>query len=225
MHKTPVTQTLNTLRVTCWPLPGLLDSATGSGGLNDPLLAPEPPAQTPLDGHMQAVAELGKQAIDYLGLLGLTPVEQPQMAVSDLRYVAGPLIVFDAFWGQDVPDWLRGTIRAARLGLVLAGERELASEEESLAYLMTAGLAQPLTHDWARTYLWLGSRVLMRWQKMAGHEDLNRWLADEHLGWPLTASQEEDLRRLRWWLRRRAATAGPGAKRYGQAATAADGLR
>jgi hypothetical protein len=51
--------------------------------------------------------------------------------------------VGDPAWGSDTPAWLRAAARIARLGLVLAGEHEHASEEEAVAYLTPALAAVP----------------------------------------------------------------------------------
>ncbi len=201
--KTLATHILETAPVA--PLPGLLEAMACPDGQNDPLLAPEPPYQASLDDQVAGVAELGIQASAYIQALGLAALPQPRLHTADLRYVAAPLIVFDPAWGGDIPDWLRTAIRPARLGLVLAGEKQLASEEEAVIYLMTASLAQPLDAGWARIYLWLGSRVLVRWDKLPGPESYWQMLGEEAPGPELGCDQVTDLWRLRFWLRRQAA--------------------
>ena len=210
---------LEAAQVATLPLPGLLEAMVGPDGLNDPLLAPEPPPQAPLDDQAAGMAELGRQALVYMLALDLVPLTQPRLQGADLRYVAGPLIVFDPAWGADIPDWLRTAIRPARLGLVLAGEKQLASEEEAVVYLMTASLAQPLDPSWARIYLWLGGRVLVRWGKLPGPDGYWQMLGEDVPGPGLARDQATDLGRLRFWLRRQAArtTGRPGHSAGGRA--------
>ena len=80
---------------------------------------------------------MAKKLRQYLSGWGCSGCRRHACRADDLRYLAGPLIVFDPAWGEDTPDWLRAKVRPARLGLLLAGEKELASEEEAVIYLMT----------------------------------------------------------------------------------------
>ncbi len=82
-------------------------------------------------------------ALAYLGQIGREPAPQPRWTAGDRRYLAGPLIVGDPAWGDDTSAWLRDAVRIARLGLVLAGEHDYASEEEVVAYLTPALAAAP----------------------------------------------------------------------------------
>ena len=125
--------------------------------------APVAPASVDLD--------LVDAALAYLGQIGREPAPQPHWTAGDRRYLAGPLIVGDPAWGDDTPAWLRDAVRIARLGLVLAGEHDHASEEEAVAYLMAASLAAPLHPDWAALYFWVAARVLTRWSKVGQEED------------------------------------------------------
>ncbi len=107
-----------------------------------------------------------------------------------------------AAWGADTPTWLRDAVRIARLGLVLAGEHEHASEEEAVAYLMAASLAAPLHADWAALYFWVAARVLARWNKISHEEDF--WLLIDATApqRTLRRDQEDDLHRLLRDIRR-----------------------
>ena len=150
--------------------------------------APVAPASVDLD--------LVDAALAYLGQIGREPAPQPRWTAGDRRYLAGPLIVGDPAWGSDTPAWLRDAVRIARLGLVLAGEHEHASEEEAVAYLMAASLAAPLHHDWAALYFWVAARVLARWSKVGQEEDFWRLIDAAAPQRTLRADQEDDLRRL-----------------------------
>ena len=217
--KTPLTPAFSTPAAALLDLHELRIPIPLEAGENDPLLAPEPPAFTPLDDDLQAVAELGEQALAYITRMGLQAQPRPRMSAQDLRYLSGPLIVFDAAWGHDLPSWLRASIRTARLGLVLAGEHELASQEEALAYLVTAGLAQPLTHDWARIYLGLGAQVLGRWGRDLDLEAINAVADGDWSVGSLSASQARDLQHLCFWLRRQVSRAAGTLRAAGRGRT------
>ncbi len=141
-------------------------------------------------------------ALAYLNRIGREPALQPRWTVGDRRYLAGPLIVGDPAWGGDTPAWLRDAVRTARLGLILAGEHEHASEEEAVAYLMAASLAAPLHHDWAALYFWLAARVLTRWSKIGQEEDFWQLIDAAAPQRPLWPDQEDDLQRLLRDIRR-----------------------
>ena len=101
-------------------------------------------------------------ALAYLTKLDRPPAAEQVWTAGDRRYLAGPPVVGDSAGGPDTPAWLRDAVRIARLGLVLAGEHDHASEEEAVAYLMAASLAEPLHHDRAEIYFWVAARVLAR---------------------------------------------------------------
>ncbi len=133
-----------------------------------------------------------------------------------VRYITGPLVVYDGSWGRDVPGWLRSAVRRARLEQVQQeverGEQgELATLEEACAYLMTASLAVPLNHDWATIYIHVAGRVLSRhgllpagrsvWQALGREEPVE-----------LPPYLQDRLDALRRWQRR---TTVRAAKRQG----------
>ena len=148
------------------------------------------------------IVDLLHAALAYLGQIGREPAPQPRWTAGDRRYLAGPLIVGDPAWGGDTPAWLRDAVRIARLGLVLAGEHEHASEEEAVAYLMAASLAAPLHHDWAALYFWVAARVLARWGKVGQEEDFWRLIDAAAPQRTLRPDQEDDLHRLLRDIRR-----------------------
>jgi hypothetical protein len=156
--------------------------------------APVAPASVDLD--------LVDAALAYLGQIGREPAPQPRWTAGDRRYLGGPLIVGDPAWGGDTPAWLQDAVRIARLGLVLAGEHEHASEEEAVAYLMAASLAAPLHHDWAALYFWIAARVLTRWSKVGQEEDFWRLIDAAAPQRTLRRDQEDDLHGLLRDIRR-----------------------
>jgi hypothetical protein len=153
---------------------------------------------------LPASAELAllHAALAYLGQIGRQPAPEQRWTAGDRHYLAGPLIVGDPAWGDDTPAWLSEAVPVARLGLVLAGEHEHASEEEAVAYLMAASLAAPLHHDWAALYFWVAARVLARWGRVSQEEDYWRMIEVAAPQRTLRPDQEDDLRRLLRDIRR-----------------------
>ncbi|MBM3122696.1 MAG: hypothetical protein FJZ97_11025 [Chloroflexi bacterium] len=156
------------------------------------LVAEEPPADL----------DLVNAALAYLAQLGRQPAAEQRWTAGDRRYLVGPLIVGDPAWGRDTPAWLSEAVQVARLGLVLAGEHEHASEEEATAYLMAASLAAPLHADWAALYFWVAARVLARWGKVNEEEDFWHMIEVAAPQRALRRDQEDDLRRLLCDIRR-----------------------
>jgi hypothetical protein len=149
-----------------------------------------------------AQLDLVHAALAYLGQIGRQPASEQRWTAGDRRYLVGPLIVGDPAWGDATPVWLSEAVPVARLGLVLAGEHEHASEEEAVAYLMAASLAAPLHADWAAFYFWIAARVLARWSKIGQEEDYWRMIEVAAPQRTLRPDQEDDLRRLLRDIRR-----------------------
>lgn len=140
------------------------------------------------------------EATAYLIKLGRPWTPAAKFTAPTWRYLNGPLVVGSSAWGENLPRWLRDAVKVARLGLILAGETELASEEEAVAYLLAASLAAPLARDWAELYFWLCARVLPRWGQVQ-EADFWAMLGETHPH-SLTHIQEANLRRLLGDIRR-----------------------
>ena len=82
------------------------------------------------------------------------------LGVNDVRYLTGPIVQFTAGW--PFPSMLRKFAPAARLELVLSGEKNLCTLEESLGYLSTLSLAGPLDREIAEIFFWLSQEVLSK---------------------------------------------------------------
>ena len=79
------------------------------------------------------------------------------LGVNDIRYLCGPIVQHPGGWGVGI---LRKLIPAARLKLVLSGEKSLCTLEEALGYYSTASLCGPLYSDDAEVMFWLSQEVL-----------------------------------------------------------------
>jgi hypothetical protein len=163
------------------------------------LVLPEdeaPAQQVPVD------LDLLHAALAYLDRIGRQPASEQRWTAGDRRYLVGPLIVGDPAWGRATPAWLGDAVQVARLGLVLAGEHDHASEEEAVAYLMASSLAAPLHADWAALYFWVAARVLARWGKVNQEEDFWHIIEAAMPQRTLRRDQQDDLHRLLCDIRR-----------------------
>jgi hypothetical protein len=120
------------------------------------------PAQLSLDDFLrsQLLDELEqiKTDLEFAYVVG-HPGEYG-LGVNDVRYLAGPIVQFSAGWS--FPLMLRKFVPAARLALVLTGEKNLCTLEETLGYLSTLSLAGPLDHEIAEIFFWLSQEVLSK---------------------------------------------------------------
>jgi hypothetical protein len=87
--------------------------------------------------------------------------------MSKKKHLSTPIVVADRGWGQDIPEWLTKEIQTERMILsMLSLQKELADYEkvgdaEVVAYLMTASLAHPLTHEYTQIYLYIAAKVMI----------------------------------------------------------------
>jgi hypothetical protein len=143
-----------------------------------------------LDEFEQVKADLEfAYVVDHPGEYGL--------GVNDVRYLTGPIVQFTAGW--PFPSMLRKFAPAARLELVLSGEKSLCTLEESLGYLSTLSLAGPLDREYAEVMFWLSQEVL---SKHGGADDVYKILGFSK---PVELSDYQEahiLNRLRADIRR-----------------------
>jgi len=108
-----------------------------------------------------------------------------------------PILVFPGGWGDTLPEWLKTTITLERLVMnmrALKGEEMTGTDAEACAYLYTAGLTQPMDHDWGQIYLYIATQTYRRWGK-------NEMPADIAVD-KLDNEQMRDLNRLKGWIYR-----------------------
>ena len=119
-----------------------------------------------------------------------------EKGISDIAgALTDPIIVFPGGWGETLPEWLKNAITLERLAVdmkALKGEEMTGTDAEACAYLYTAGLTQPMDHDWGQIYLYIATQVYRRWGK-------NEMPADIAVD-SLNDEQMRDLNRLKEWL-------------------------
>lgn len=115
-----------------------------------------------------------------------------------LALLTAPLIVYPSAWQADIPEWIRGEVTLQRLMQLKSGETELATDVEALAYMFPRVMEAPMDHEWAKIYLYLGTRVME-----------NR-LTMDHVTVPdavrentLSEYETSHLNRLKRWIRDR----------------------
>jgi len=128
----------------------------------------------------------------------LSVEKQVEKGVSDIvGALTDPIIVFPGGWGEDLPEWLKNAITLERLVMnmsALKGEEMTGTDAEACAYLYTAALSQPMSHDWEQIYFYIAGKTYSKWSKNKMPEDIR---VDS-----LTKDQEVDLYHLKGWLYR-----------------------
>jgi hypothetical protein len=127
----------------------------------------------------------------------LTRERQTEHWISDIVGVfCDPIIVMPGGWGDTLPDWIKGEITLERLIMNvqgIKGEKMTATDAEACAYLYTANLTAPISHDWAQVYFYVAGKTTRRHNK-----DIE--LPEELRVESLTASQQRDLDHLKDWI-------------------------
>ncbi|MFA4836135.1 MAG: hypothetical protein WC749_08725 [Dehalococcoidia bacterium] len=76
-----------------------------------------------------------------------------------------PIIVYPSGWEDTIPQKLREAVTIERLIeniKISKGETPTATDAECCIYLYTICMAQPLSHEWAQIYLYLGTKEVER---------------------------------------------------------------
>ncbi len=129
----------------------------------------------------------------------MNETQSVEKGISDLVGVfSDPIIVFPGGWGDTLPDWLKNAITMERLMMnmrALRGEEMTGTDAEACAYLYTAALTQPMSHDWGDIYLYITTQTYQRW----GRNEMPADIARESIN----DEQMPELKRLKEWLYRR----------------------
>lgn len=85
------------------------------------------------------------------------------------KYANSPILTCGG-WGDTIPEWLKEAIKKARIN---QKDKELATNEDTLAYLMCASLSMPLDADFANIYLYLSNKVMTEHNRLPDGEIFN----------------------------------------------------
>ncbi len=117
--------------------------------------------------------------------------------ISDITgALCDPIIVFPGGWGDTLPDWIKSQITMERLienMKSLKGEDMTGSDAEATAYLYTASLTHPPSHDWGVIYMYLVGQTMRRHNKDAE-------LPEDIKVESLSPYQQQMLDRLKRWI-------------------------
>ena len=115
-----------------------------------------------------------------------------------------PIIVFPGGWATRdfIPEWLTSRITLDRMIELMVANKEgrepVGTDSEALAYLMPASMEAPMGHDWTQIYLYLATVVIDREKSKVVPDDIRVDKLDE--------MQQQDLRRLKRWIRNKIET-------------------
>ena len=109
-----------------------------------------------------------------------------------------PIITWPGAWMDTIPESLKSQVPMARLarqmaglkGIMPQGDDDLATDVEALIYMYPRCLEAPLCHDWAKIYLYLGTKVM-------GSDRMPDDIKVEKL----EPDQERQLNELKRWIR------------------------
>lgn len=109
------------------------------------------------------------------------------------------LMVADSGWGESLPKWLLDAISSERMinGMIniATDSKDPFSDTEMVAYLMTASLRAPLSHNHTKIYLYLTGKVMIK-HKGLTEETLPDFIQDVFKN-GLSEDQERELKELR----------------------------
>jgi len=110
-----------------------------------------------------------------------------------------PIIVMPGGWGDTLPEWIKTAITLERLienMQALKGEELTGTDAEACAYLYTASLTAPMSHDWAKIYLYIATKVMEK--RTSGSS--GKIMPDDIRVEKLNDGQMRDLNRLKAWI-------------------------
>ena len=126
----------------------------------------------------------------------MTAERKPERWISDIvGALTDPIIVFPGGWSDSLPDWIKPAITLERFIENIKhskGEEPTGTDAEAMAYLSTLSLTQPMDHDWAHIFLYLGTITMRRHKKVEMPDDIKVESLDRN--------QQEDLARLKRWI-------------------------
>lgn len=110
-----------------------------------------------------------------------------------------PIIVMPGGWGETLPEWIKGAITLERLIENIEGHKRgamTATDAEACAYLYTASLEAPMSHDWSQIYLYVAGKVYERHRT----KDSGVTMPEDIRVTELSRNQLDDLAHLKGWI-------------------------
>lgn len=110
-----------------------------------------------------------------------------------------PIIVMPGGWGDSLPEWIKGAITLERLIENIESFKRgamTATDAEACAYLFTASLTAPISHDWSQIYLYVTTKVYERYRA----KDSGVTMPEDIRVTELTRDQQYDLAQLKGWI-------------------------
>ncbi len=83
------------------------------------------------------------------------------------------LVVADAGWAESIPNWIKEEIKQERImyGMVdIAKKTETVGDAEVAAYLFTANLRGPVSHELGQIYLYLTGKLMKKVKRLKDDE-------------------------------------------------------
>ncbi len=83
------------------------------------------------------------------------------------------LVVADAGWAESIPEWITEEIKEERIlnGMVdIINKTETVGDAEVLAYLFTANLHGPVSHEFGQIYIYLIGKIMKRVKGLSDKE-------------------------------------------------------
>jgi len=112
------------------------------------------------------------------------------------------LVVGDAGWAKEIPEWILEEIKTERIlyGLanIMESNNKMIGDAETVAYLMTASLHAPMSTEYANIYFYLTARLM----KKRGIEELPDFV-QEAFDRGLTDYEKQELNELQTMIYRK----------------------
>ena len=109
------------------------------------------------------------------------------------------LVVGSLAWADTIPEWLLNEVKAERmllgLGSIINPEIEKVGDAETIVYLMTASLRQPLSREHTEIYVYLTAKLMKKRDKEVTEEIMNKKLEQG-----LTDYETQELKKLKQML-------------------------
>lgn len=170
---------------------------------------PESPGRTPISPRSTQMIRIMLEG-GFDKALVAEILEAYNARADHVRYMLGPVIVFQGGWQDQFPDWLERAIYSARFEQIVLEHNgnelgRLATSVEVAAYTHIASLASPLPYRWSNVYLWSIAGALRKYGHLKfPHQAIEETLASLGQGIPenLGIDEQHNFNRLARDIRR-----------------------